>query len=272
MKLSESTAATRVSDNTETRSLDFRGRPHSRYWWFRARGTDYVPPVFANLTDEEWGIIEAWYEDTEQKFENPGEVGIPGLSLLAGLIAGNGISSIVQCGHYIGFSTLFLAFLTRRMGKRKSIFSIDIDPDVTDYTATWLRRGGLEDYVRLHIGNSSSLEAKDVAQQWLQKPPELVFIDSSHQFSHTLEELDLWYDALIPGGFLCLHDTSAFAQTFDTTGRGGVLAAADKWISERQIPAILINRFVDGTQSFDKLTYRDGCGFGIIQKPWLQQL
>lgn len=268
---SKTTSCISSTRNAEDRSLDFRGRSHNRYWWFQTCGTDYVPPVFASLTAEEWNVVEAWYEDTEQKFENPGEVGISGLSLLAGLIGGNGISSIIQCGHYIGFSTLLLAFLLRKMGKKNSILSIDIDPDATEYTAKWLRRAGLEDYVRLHIGNSSSVEAKDAAHRWLQKAPELVFIDSSHQFSHTLEELDLWYGELKPGGFLCLHDTSALAQTFDTTGRGGVLAAVDKWIGEREIPAILINKFVDETQSIDDLTYRDRCGFGIIQKPRQQQ-
>ncbi|UGX85541.1 class I SAM-dependent methyltransferase [Phyllobacterium meliloti] len=270
MKTPNSDASTCVVKNSsrEDRSLDFRERSHKRYWWFRVSGTNYVPPVFASLSDEEWSLIEAWYEDTERKFENPGEIGISGFSILAGLISGNGISSIVQCGHYVGFSTLLLAFLLRKMGKPNSIFSIDIDPRVTEYTADWLRRAELEEYVELHVGNSSSIEAKNAACSWLQNSPELIFIDSSHQFSHTLEELDLWYGELKPGGFLCLHDTSIFAQTFDTTGRGGVLAAADKWIDDRQIPAILINRFVDGTQPIDNLTYRDGCGFGIIQKPW----
>ncbi|WP_201445481.1 hypothetical protein, partial [Belnapia sp. F-4-1] len=82
--------------------------------------------------------------------------------------------------------------------------------------------------------------------------------------------LDLWYDRLAPGGLLSLHDTSAFAQEFDRSGEGGVLRAAREWGAGRNM--ILLNNFVGeagpgAAGSPNRLTYKDGCGFGLVQKP-----
>jgi Methyltransferase domain len=249
-----------------SRSRDFRERPHNRYWWHKLERTKYTPLIYSSMTNKEWALMEEWFNDTELKYESTGEANIPPLSLLAGLISGNGISRIVQCGHYVGYSTLVLGFLLKKQGVDKGLFSIDIDAEVTAYTQQWLDQGELNNVVRLHIGDSASDEAAAGAEAYLGDLPQLVFIDSSHQYSHTLKELDLWFDKLAPGGLLVLHDTSAFAAGFDSTEGGGVLKAVIEWCESRAIHPLSINAFVRGGTPGD-VPYLDGCGITIIQKP-----
>jgi predicted O-methyltransferase YrrM len=118
----------------QSRDFLFRGRPLNRYCWHNRAATGYVPPIFAALTEHEWDMIDACFTETDIEFAGPGEVSVPGTSFLAGLIAGSGISAMVQCRHYFGFSTLLLGLCFRAMSKKMALFSIDIDPEATDYT------------------------------------------------------------------------------------------------------------------------------------------
>jgi hypothetical protein len=162
-----------------------------------------------------------------------------------------------------------LGFLLRGMNKEHSLFSIDYDPAVTNYTQTWMDRADLNNYVKLTVRDSADPTNVATAEEWLGGKPQIVFIDSSHQYAHTLRELDLWYDQLIPGGLLLMHDVSIYAQRFDSTGAGGVLPAVTEWCEKRGIRPFLFNNFVNGTTISDPnvLTYKDGCGMGLIQKP-----
>jgi len=81
------------------------------------------------------------------------------MSMLWALIGGNGVSRIVQAGHYAGYSTLLLGFLLRAMGKRHALFSIDIDRAVTDYTQQWTERAGLADILHLSVRDSVAPDA-----------------------------------------------------------------------------------------------------------------
>lgn len=260
------TKAPPAQQRVSRRSELFRERTHARYWWHWIRDTAYVPPVFAALSEQEWSVLDDWFAETERRFENPGEISVPGISMLSGLVGGNGIGAIVQCGHYVGFSTLMLGFLLRSMGKTRCLFSVDIDPVATEFTADWVRRAGLQDQVHLHVGTSADPALPDLAKEYFGRGPQLVLVDSSHQYAHTLEELDLWYAALERGGLLLLHDVSKFAQAFDSTGQGGVMRALLEWAQCNGTSPFLLNSFCDGTQKLDDLTYRDGCGFGLVQK------
>lgn len=259
---------TEITADLRTRNKKFIGRDHNRYWWYNLKDSDYIPPVYRYLAEEEWNILEAWFSDTEKRFSHPGEVGIPGISFLAGLIGGNGISRIVQCGHYVGYSSLLIGFLLRGMEKDHSLFSVDIDPEITKYTNAWLERAGLTNTVKTLVMDSADEQAPVMAEEWLGGPPQLVFIDSSHQYEHTIRELDRWYDHIVPGGFLLMHDVSIFAQAFDSTGQGGVLKAVQQWCKDRGVQPMLLNSFANDQISPNDLPYRDGCGMGIIQKPF----
>lgn len=249
------------------RTKDFAERKHSRYWWYQQFKPAYDPPPFASLSDEEWRVVENWYKDTEIAHpKGTGECAVPAISLLHGLIMGNNISRVVQLGHYIGFSTLLLGLALRRMKFDHSLISFDIDPNVTAYTQRWVDEAGLNDVVRLRVGDSAAPANAQEAIEYLGGQPQLIFIDSSHQHDHTIKELDVWYPALQPGGFILMHDVSQYAATFDYTGKGGVTRAVDEWLSSSNAGRIMINGDLTN-QSGAALSYRDGCGIGIVQKP-----
>lgn len=249
----------------KSRGEAFASSSHNRHWWHRMKSAKYEPPIYSSLTHAEWSIVEEWFRDTEARFTSTGEAAVPLLSLLSALIAGNGIERIVQCGHYAGYSTLMIGFLLRKMAKSKALFSIDINPEMTEYTKQWVRRGELEEIVELHVADSGTNDAADKALEFLGGAPQLVFIDSSHQYAHTIRELDLWYERVSAGGLLVLHDVSIFAATFDTTRQGGVNKAVKEWCSRQGVVSLSINSFVTAGCPGD-YSYADGCGVAVIQK------
>ena len=120
-----------------------------------SRGHDYVPPVYASLTDAEWELMEAWYAETSR--ENLiGECAVPIMSLLHGLIMGNGIRRVVQLGTFSGYSTLLLGFFLRQMRAEHSLCTFEIGEPLCAYTKKWLDRAQLETLV--HVECRSSLD------------------------------------------------------------------------------------------------------------------
>lgn len=251
--------------NSIGRSTLFSEKENNRYWWHRVTNCNYIPLIYSSLSNEEWMVMEEWFIDSDIKYQNTGEAGISPISLLIGLITGNGISRIVQCGHYIGYSTLILGFYLRKMRKTNSLYSIDIDQSVTEYSQHWINKASLDSYVKLVVDDSSSLQQPLLAKNYLSGSPQIVFIDSSHQYSHTIKELDLWFPHLCPGGFVVLHDTSLFAKNFDNSSGGGVGKAVYEWSNNKNASLININGFVNGGKPGD-YPYLDGCGLTLIQK------
>ena len=249
----------------QRRSRRFRGRKEDRFWWYQLRNTDYVPPVFATLSRREWQIIKAWYRDSE-RVHGIGEINVPAMSLLQGLIMGNGVSRTVELGHYYGYSTLLTGFMLRAMNNGGRMVSIDIDPKANAFTQRWIERAGLTETCSLYLSDSSDSKALDFAVDRLGGMPELILLDSSHQFEHTLKELDLWVPKMEPNTIMLLHDTSNFARDWDGTGKGGVQAALDKWLPKHpELEFINLNRQVPKSRGNDSLVYKDGCGIGILQ-------
>ena len=252
--------------NPSKRSLAYSKRSENRFWWHRLPGASYVPPLYSSLTKWEWSIIESWYKDTNNK-KLIGESTVPIMSVMQGFIMGNCISNVVQLGHYSGYSTLLIGFMLRKMGKKNSFFTVDIDPFVSKYTQKWVDRAGLNDYINIQIGDSSEKIIVDHAKRYFNGPINMVFIDSSHQYAHTLRELSLWYENLEKGGIIFMHDTSVLATQYDSTHCGGVKKAIEEW-KMQNASVELIN--ICGELPLGKeqagLIYKDGCGLGIIQK------
>lgn len=275
------TQAPPAPEATSPRSLRFRGQPGARYWWHWSERTAYVPPLFSFLTEPEWQVMEGWFEDTTAR-QMVGEVNIPLMSVLQGLLMGSATTPVVQLGHYAGYSTLLIGWMLRRMGHRRAFVSIDIDPVTCDYTQRWIQRAELGEHVTIHCGSSTDPASLERTRRLLGQPPRLVFIDASHEYGQTLKELDTWYEVIAPGGLILLHDTSPLAERFDRTGEGGVRRAVSEWLA-RQPSARAINIFHPASQrllaayktlddvagfrdELDGMIYKDFAGLGIIQK------
>ena len=246
------------------RSLVFKDRPNGRYWWYHNH--HYVPPIFQILTDAEWECMAAWYDATDAVGSTGGEAAIPCLSVLSGFLEGSSVRNIVQLGHFQGFSTLLLGFMMRRMGYRHSIFSVDIDASVSEFTETWVHRAGLDDYVKIVVSSSDAPHLPEIAKDYLgTQQIATMFIDSSHQHLHTLRELDLWWPHLQPLGLIFMHDASVFATSFNPNGDPGVLRALKEWTAANSVSNLLINEQVEPNEQ-TPLAYMDGCGLAMLQK------
>ncbi len=96
---------------TDDRSEFFRGRKDNRYWWHSRVGAEYCPPVYGFLDVTEWKLLTQWFDKTDKKYgPGTGECAVPAISLLQGLIMGNGLRRIIQCGHFIGYSAILKRF------------------------------------------------------------------------------------------------------------------------------------------------------------------
>src|ERR1700745_3872110 len=62
------------------RSLAFSSSAEPRFWWHRLASSNYVPPVYSDLTEEEWRIIRDWFAETSRGRELTGECAVPIMS------------------------------------------------------------------------------------------------------------------------------------------------------------------------------------------------
>jgi predicted O-methyltransferase YrrM len=173
----------------------------------------------------------------------------------------------VQLGTHAGYSALLLGFMLRRMNAHHGLFTLDIDAEMCRTARTWIERAALQDFVDVAEGNSLDAHSVAAARAYLSGAPELIILDSSHEYAATRRELDVWYAALAAGGLLVVHDVSRFAQTFDVTGEGGVRRAFDEWrVANRDAETFLLN---GEARSMDlpRPLYKDACGVGLIHKP-----
>jgi predicted O-methyltransferase YrrM len=248
------------------RSARFRTAAHDRFWWHRLRSTDYVPPLYAGLSRREWAVMQGWFAETGRRGQ-VAEINVPAMSFVTSLVAGNGIRRVVQLGHHYGYSALLLGFTLRAMDARPGLVTIDINSSACEFTRRWLANAGLGDHVVVQEGDSADPRMADAAAAVLGGPPELVLVDSSHAYSHTLAELDLWTSRVPVGGLVLLHDASEFATAFDPTAEGGVRRAITEWLPDHPaIAGLTLNGHVAPGADGDALVYKDACGLGVLQR------
>lgn len=233
----------------------------TRHLWHQLSTPSGGPFYYALLSDDQRHILRDWLEDTGNR-NMIGETSVSAIGMLAGLILGNRINRVAQCGHYAGFSLLVLAMLMKQARIPGRLVSVDVDQNMTDYTRSWIERAGLTDIATaLVLDSGDPFAAHEVTRQ-LGGSPSLVFIDSSHQYRHTLEELDLWSRFVAPRGFICLHDVSDLSRSFDANGLGGVPAALEEWLPKNPNVSGIT---VDPGSHHAEAIYLDPCGFGLLQ-------
>lgn len=265
----DSRKMTHIDDPNVSRSIAFSSRPEPRYWWHQGFDAPYVPDVYSVLSDAEWALMMKWFEETDELYgPGTGECSVPAISFLLSLVNGNGLTRIAQLGHFVGYSSLLIGMALRRMGQGKMV-SIDIDASVTTFTRKYIEQAGLTKFAQLVVGDSASPVSAGQVVGLLGGSPQLVFIDSAHTARHTVEELNVWFPLVQPGGFVILHDASIFSEQWDTTGGGGVREGLRLFNEQSAQNRLGINEDFHGRghQGRGSLTYLDGCGLAIIQKP-----
>lgn len=249
------------------RSAPFSDDDHPRFWWHHREHGRHVPAIYEALSDEEWALMDEWYTTTLAA-DCIGEINVPAMSMIQGFVSGGGLTRIVQLGHYYGYSALLIGFWLRAMGYGGRLISIDIDPQATAFTQQWIEKAGLQDQVLLMLSDSAAPRAlTDTVTTFDGQMPELIVLDSSHQYAHTMRELELWVPAMDPQTIMLLHDTSTYAREFDQGDRGGVQQALRDWGKGRKdISLISLNGGLGTPPPEEPLVYPDGCGLGILQK------
>ncbi|MDQ6809622.1 MAG: class I SAM-dependent methyltransferase [Verrucomicrobiota bacterium] len=248
------------------RPLIGREHPHSRFWWHRLPAADYDPPVYSDLAQDERGILRDWYAETERDGQI-GECAVPLISLLHGMVLGSRAERIVQLGTHAGYSALLLGFMLRRSSAQHGLFAIDIDSAMCVVARRWIARAGLEPFVEIQELSSLDPAAPERARAYLAGPPELVILDSSHEYEATFRELEIWYDALAPGGMIMLHDVSRFAEDFDVTKQGGVRRAFREWREQNPNAETFCLNGEARSMDLPRPLYKDACGLGLVHKP-----
>ena len=238
-----------------------------RYWWFQ--WNSYEPDSHILLNRREKKALKNWYSWTDSTNSGIGECSIPMASMLTALINGNGIDSIVQIGHYTGYSSLFIASTLKRMGFKNRFISLDIDPWATQKAETLIKKAGLNDYVEFVVGDSRDAKSVVRVMERLTVKPKLIFIDSYHTYKVAKEEINLWFPQMRDGGLMLFHDTSDFAATFADLGDKGVNSAVTEYVQNNQISSINVNRQVHKGFDPNKLVYQDCCGLQILQKDFI---
>lgn len=123
---------------------------------------------------------------------------------------------IVEIGCFKGRSTACLAFGC--LGSRKHVVSIDLfgripleekdssnvlEKFTSEFFDTWktnLERNNLSDYATPIRGNS-----RVIGEHWV-APIDLLFIDGSHDYEDVVKDFGLFYEHVVPGGVVAIHD------------------------------------------------------------------
>lgn len=253
------------ADSTVERPISAVASGHARYWWHEGPGRGYEPDIYRVLTPGQRGVLLEWYAETLER-NMIGEMAAPMTSAVLGFVNGSGVRRVVQLGHFAGYSCLMLGWAMDRMGVERGLYSIDLKERNTAMTRGWLERGGLGRVVGLRTSDSADPACVPAAREYLGGDPGCVIIDSSHQYDHTLAELDLWYAALAPGGLIFLHDASPSAAAYDKTGKGGVRRALDEWLARPGAPGALT--LLGPSAHGDEGPYTDPNKLCLLQKPW----
>jgi len=108
--------------------------------------------------------------------------------------------TIVELGTQLGESTIALLVAAKKIGG--SVSSIDIDPCLQ--ACSRVRSLGLENYWTF-------IQSDDLKVKW-EKPIDLLFIDTSHTYDHTLNEMRKFEPHVRNGGVIIMHDIVTYVE------------------------------------------------------------
>jgi predicted O-methyltransferase YrrM len=110
------------------------------------------------------------------------------------------LKAIVELGTRDGESTIALLQAAKKIGGH--VYSVDINPCLEAKKV--VKECGLTEYWEF-------IQGDDLNIQW-EKPIDHLFIDTSHTFEHTLEELKKFEPYVRKGGIIIMHDIVAYPE------------------------------------------------------------
>jgi predicted O-methyltransferase YrrM len=151
---------------------------------------------------------------------------------------------VVELGCFVGWASAHLAMALQANGHGK-LYCVDCDQKNLDATVINLKRLGLDGVTNTFLGRST----EPTLLAGLPNKIDMLFIDTSHTYRDTLEEISLYSSRIGEKGCMILHDSISFPGvrraiaemsgkfrilTFATESGNGVSVLLRSWLAEHQ--------------------------------------
>ncbi len=110
---------------------------------------------------------------------------------------------VVELGCFVGWTSAHLAYALSANDAAGRLYCVDASQKYLDVTVANLERIGLRDAATMVLG--TSLDSKVLSS--LPKNIDVLFIDTSHRYPDTLNEIKEYARRMAPGGYIVLHDS-----------------------------------------------------------------
>lgn len=177
------------------------------------------------------------------------------LSLLVAFCAITKPRRMLELGTYHGFGTMAISEILSTNKSPGILVTVEPRQEYQERAKEFLAQAGLTSSVHFVCGFSTDEAVLTAVGEYA--PYDIIYIDSSHEYIQTLEELDLYLikrRLIRPGGLVFLHDI-----TLNIENDPGVGRAVDEWIKRNPEYYYL--------PLSTKGIWPQAAGFGIIQTP-----
>jgi len=114
-----------------------------------------------------------------------------------------GARHVIELGCYTGWTSTHIALGLKAAGRAGRITCVDISQHYLDIARTNLQHLGLAEMASFICGRSLDRTVQDA----LPGRADIIFIDSSHTYQETVDEIGFYTTRLEPGGMIVLHDS-----------------------------------------------------------------
>lgn len=150
------------------------------------------------------------------------------LDVLAALLLSAQAKRILQLGTFLGGSALVLADIARQNGGDAAlVVTVDPNPAMNESCRKYAALAGLGGVIKTVDGLSTE---PALLKQWAAQSWDAIYLDTTHQFGQTFEEIRALTQLCGPHTLLLFHDASTHAaNTLDTGKQGGVKGAMTEY-------------------------------------------
>jgi predicted O-methyltransferase YrrM len=187
----------------------------------------------------------------------PGATDPLSLYVLGSLVTAIRPRLVLQLGTYIGFSTLVLGDILASFEQPGSLVTVDPDLTAHEIARKYTADARLSN---VRFVDGFSLEPRVTGLLHDYGAFDLAYVDSSHEYSQTLAEIDLLFGErplLTTGGLAIFHDAARTGACFDPTGEGGVARALSEWTEAHSSFQLLV---------LQQPLFRSVCGLGFLSR------
>ncbi|MDZ4802740.1 MAG: CmcI family methyltransferase [Bryobacteraceae bacterium] len=172
----------------------------------------------------------------DQVIDGPYFVGVSdtaALSMLALYVKLRPARNILELGTFGGLSAIVMASCLDANDSSARLTTVDLSNKHQHDSRPHIQAASLEHKISLISGSSTDAEVVNTLRRL--GPFDMIYIDSSHAYKQTLEELDLYTgdQALSSSATaIFMHDAGRSAASSDPTGEGGVPRAVQEWMQK----------------------------------------